>query len=127
MKVLVIGSGGREHAIVWALQQTAPGELEIHCAPGNAGIASLAKCVAIPIQDHDGLAAYVKNEAIDLTIVGPEAPLAAGIVDKFQSLRLAIAGPNQAAARLEASKAFAKDFMARHGRPTAAFSVTSSS
>lgn len=126
MKVLVIGSGGREHALVWTLRRTATGTLDLYCAPGNAGIADLAQCVPIAVDDHDALAAFVKAEAIDLTIVGPEAPLAAGIVDKFQSLGLEIAGPNRAAARLEASKAFAKDFMARHRIPTAAYRVVSS-
>ncbi len=125
MKVLVIGSGGREHAMVWTLQRTAASKLDLYCAPGNAGISELAKCVPIPVDDHDALAAFVKDEAIDLTIVGPEAPLAAGIVDKFQNLGLEIAGPNRAAARLEASKAFAKDFMARHRIPTAAYRVVS--
>lgn len=126
MKVLVIGSGGREHALVWSLQQTTTGRLDLYCAPGNAGIAGLARCVPIPADDHDALAAFVQDESIALTIVGPEAPLAAGIVDKFQSLGLEIAGPSEAASRLEASKAFAKDFMARHRIPTAAFKVVSS-
>ena len=126
MKVLVIGSGGREHALVWALRQTAASSLDLYCAPGNAGIAQLAQCVPISVDDHDALVTYVQNEAIDLTIVGPEAPLAAGIVDKFQNLGLEIAGPSSAAARLEASKAFAKDFMARHRIPTAAYEVVGS-
>ncbi len=126
MKVLVIGSGGREHALVWSLKETATGELDLFCAPGNAGIAELARCVPIPVNDHDALAAFVQAESIDLTIVGPEAPLAAGIVDRFQNFGLEIAGPNGAAARLEGSKAFAKDFMARHRIPTAAYRVASS-
>jgi phosphoribosylamine--glycine ligase len=126
MKVLVIGSGGREHALVWALQQTATSRLDLYCAPGNAGIAELAKCVPIAVEDQDTLIAFVKAESIDLTIVGPEAPLAAGIVDKFQGVGLAIAGPSIAAARLEASKAFAKDFMARHRIPTAAYRIVHS-
>lgn len=126
MKILVIGSGGREHAIVWALQQTSAAPLEIYCAPGNAGIAAFAKCLPISVEDHVALASFVKTESIDLTIVGPEAPLAEGIVDKFRQLRLEIAGPDKAAARLEASKAFAKDFMARHAIPTAAYSVAAS-
>lgn len=126
MKVLVIGSGGREHALVWSLQQTATTSVDLYCAPGNAGIAELARCVPIPVNDHDSLAAFVQNESLDLTIVGPEAPLAAGIVDKFQNLGLEIAGPNAAAARLEGSKAFAKDFMARHRIPTAAYQVVGS-
>jgi phosphoribosylamine---glycine ligase len=126
MKVLVIGAGGREHALVWSLRQTATSSLDLYCAPGNAGIAELARCVPIPIHDHDALAAFVQDESIDLTIVGPEAPLAAGIVDRFQNLGLEIAGPNEAAARLEASKAFAKDFMARQRIPTAAYRVVGS-
>ncbi len=126
MKVFVIGSGGREHALVWSLRQTATKRLDLYCAPGNAGIAELARCVPIAVDDHDALAAFVQDEAIDLTIVGPEAPLAAGIVDKFRNLGLEIAGPNGAAARLEGSKAFAKDFMARHRIPTAAYRVVGS-
>ena len=126
MKALVIGSGGREHALVWALQQTATRRLDLYCAPGNAGIADLAECVPISVEDQEALLAFVKAESIDLTIVGPEAPLAARIVDKFQSAGLAIAGPSSAAAQLEASKAFAKDFMARYGIPTAAYKVVHS-
>lgn len=126
MKVLVIGSGGREHALVWSLQQTTTSRLDLYCAPGNAGISELARCVPLPVDDRDALAAFVQDESIDLTIVGPEAPLAAGIVDKFQNLGLEIAGPSEAASRLEASKAFAKHFMARHRIPTAAFKVVSS-
>ena len=126
MKVLVIGSGGREHALVWALQQTAPSHLDVYCAPGNAGIAQLADCVPISVEDQEALVAFVKERSVDLTIVGPEAPLAVGIVDKFQSAGLAIAGPSRSAARLEASKVFAKDFMARHGIPTAAHRVVHS-
>ena len=126
MKILVIGSGGREHAIVWALQETAASHLDIYCAPGNAGIAELATCVPISVDDHDALAAFVQAESIDLTIVGPEGPLAGGIVDKFRQLGLEIAGPSAAAARLEASKGFAKDFMARHEIPTAGYRVVKS-
>jgi len=126
MKVLVLGSGGREHAILWALRQTTSEPIELYCAPGNAGIADLAKCLPISVDNHDGLIDLVKSEAMDLTIVGPEAPLAAGIVDKFQGLGLAIAGPSEAASRLEASKSFAKDFMARHQIPTARYKVVHS-
>src|SRR5215207_9582723 len=93
MKVLVLGSGGREHAIVWSLKQAAIAPLEIYCAPGNGGIADLAKCVPINVDDYAGLIELVRGESIDLTIVGPEAPLAAGIVDKFQGLGIPIAGP----------------------------------
>lgn len=123
MKVLVVGSGGREHAIVWALHRTSPVQLELYCAPGNAGIANLAECVSIPADDHLALIQFAQEKGIDLTIVGPEAPLAGGIVDQFERAGMAIAGPNQAAARLEASKAFAKDFMARHKIPTANYRV----
>jgi phosphoribosylamine--glycine ligase len=119
MKVLVLGSGGREHAIVWALRQTAATPLKLYCAPGNAGIAQLARCVPISVDNHASLVEFVRSNAIDLTFVGPEAPLAAGIVDEFQKQRLRIVGPNTVAARLEGSKAFAKDFMARHGVATA--------
>jgi phosphoribosylamine--glycine ligase len=126
MKVLVIGSGGREHALVWALQQTASTRLALYCAPGNAGIADLAVCVPLGVEDHDGLIEFARTESIDLTIVGPEAPLAAGIVDEFQTAGLSIAGPSAAASRLEGSKAFAKEFMARHGVPTAAYKVVGS-
>lgn len=126
MKVLVVGSGGREHAILWALERTGATPLDLYCAPGNAGIAELAMCVPISVDDHASLIEFVRAESIDLTIVGPEAPLADGIVDKFQSLGIPIAGPTQAASRLEASKSFAKDFMARHKIPTANYRVVSS-
>ncbi|MGI8733022.1 MAG: phosphoribosylamine--glycine ligase [Pyrinomonadaceae bacterium] len=126
MKVLVVGSGGREHAIVWALKHTARPPLELYCAPGNAGIAEVAKCIPISAADHSALVDLIRAEAINLTVVGPEGPLADGIVDKFQSLGIAIAGPSEAASRLEASKSFAKDFMARHGIPTAKYKVAHS-
>ena len=126
MKILVIGSGGREHAITWALKKTAAAPIELFCAPGNAGIATIARCVPIGTTDAVSLIQFARSEAIDLTIVGPEAPLANGIVDQFELEGLAIAGPNQAAARLEASKVFAKEFMVKHGVPTAAYKVASS-
>jgi phosphoribosylamine--glycine ligase len=126
MKILVIGSGGREHAITWALQRTSPIPLTIYCAPGNAGIGEAAQNVPLGIDDQAELARFADAEGVDLTIVGPEAPLAAGVVDYFMAKGLAIIGPSQAAARLEASKAFAKDFMARHGIPTAAYSIADS-
>src|SRR6185436_19288491 len=118
MKALVLGSGGREHAIIWALKRTASEPLELYCAPGNAGIAELAECVDISLNDHHALIDLVRTEKIDLTIVGPEGPLAAGIVDDFQQNGLKIVGPTIAAARLESSKSFAKDFMRRHNIPT---------
>jgi phosphoribosylamine---glycine ligase len=126
MKLLVLGSGGREHAILWSLNQTSDAALELYCAPGNAGIAEIATCKRISLSDHSALIKLVKTEGIDLTIVGPEAPLANGIVDEFERNGLAIVGPSQAASRLESSKAFAKDFMARHRIPTAEYHVVKS-
>jgi phosphoribosylamine--glycine ligase len=122
-RILIIGSGGREHAIAWALRNTSPGPVEIYCAPGNAGIAQTARIVDISVNDHAGLADFARLENIDLTFVGPEAPLDAGVVDLFSEQRLRIVGPRRAAARLEASKIFAKDFMARHQIPTATYRV----
>lgn len=126
MKVLVLGSGGREHAIIWALRKTAHIPLQLYCAPGNAGIAQIAHCHAIPPTNTSALMEFVQAEAIDLTVVGPEAPLAAGIVDEFEDKGLAIVGSRQAASRLESSKVFAKNFMARHGIPTAYYRVVHS-
>jgi phosphoribosylamine--glycine ligase len=118
MKLLVIGSGGREHALVWKLSQS-PRVTSILCAPGNAGTSQLAVNHAVAATDLDGLVSLAKNEKADLTIVGPDDPLAAGIVDRFRSAGLRVFGPTASAARLEASKSFAKDFMIRHGIPTA--------
>jgi phosphoribosylamine--glycine ligase len=126
MKLLVLGSGGREHAVLWSLKQTSDVALDLYCAPGNAGIAEIATCKPISLTHHSTLIQFVKKEEIDLTIVGPEAPLADGIVDEFERNRLAIVGPSQAAARLESSKAFAKDFMARYQIPTADYRVARS-
>jgi phosphoribosylamine--glycine ligase len=126
MKVLVIGSGGREHALVWALKRTSSRPLELFCAPGNAGIAQGAQCVPIAATDVHGLADFSEREGIDLTMVGPEAALAEGVVDEFERRGLRIVGPNRHAAQLETSKAFAKDFMQRHGIPTARFRVARS-
>lgn len=122
MKILIIGSGGREHALAWKAAQSEKVE-KVFLAPGNAGTALEAKLENIPIQvaDLDALVKFAQENAIDLTIVGPEAPLVAGIVDKFQSFGLAIFGPTQAAAQLEGSKAFTKDFLARHNIPTASY------
>src|SRR5205085_5506666 len=120
-RILVVGSGGREHAIVWALKKTAGEPVELFCAPGNAGIERLARLVDIPVDNHSELAAFAESEHIDLTFVGPEAPLAAGITDVFGARGLPIVGPSAAAARLEASKIFAKEFMTRHYVPTSAF------
>ncbi|HEY3581304.1 MAG TPA: phosphoribosylamine--glycine ligase [Pyrinomonadaceae bacterium] len=125
-KTLVIGSGGREHAIVWALRHTAAEEVEVFCAPGNAGIAQDAQLVNIAVDQYEQFADFAQAERIDLTFVGPEAPLAAGIVDLFEAKGLPIVGPTRAAARLEGSKIFAKEFMARHGIPTASFRTADS-
>lgn len=119
MKILVIGSGGREHALLWKLAQSSRVSA-LHCAPGNAGTAEIATNHPIAATDLPGLLSLAKAEKIDLTIVGPDDPLAAGIVDLFQKEGLRVFGPKASAARLEASKSFAKEFMIRHGIPTAA-------
>lgn len=119
-KVLVIGGGGRCHAIVDALSRSAKVE-KIYCAPGNAGIALQAECVALPVSDIEGILEFAKTNSIDLTVVGPEAPLAAGIVDRFREEGQRVFGPTKSAARIESSKEFAKDLMARHGVPTASY------
>jgi len=125
-KILIVGSGGREHAIVWAIRSTSPAPVEIFCAPGNAGIGGDARILDVSVNDHQRLADFVVEEKVDLTFIGPEAPLASGIVDLFAAQGLTIIGPTRAAARLEGSKIFAKDFMARHGIPTAAYRVAES-
>jgi len=112
MKILVVGSGGREHAMVWKLAQSPRNPL-LYCAPGNAGISSLGTCVPIQADDLAGLKQFVLREQIDLTVVGPEVPLALGIVDEFRKAKLKIFGPTKNAARLEASKIFSKDVMAQ--------------
>src|SRR5262245_25624652 len=126
MKILVIGSGGREHALCWSLQQTATQPLQLFCAPGNAGIEQVATSVPIAAGDIPSLASFAAESLIDLTMVGPEGPLAEGIVDHFRDRGLRIVGPSQAAARLESSKAFAKDFMLRHAIPTARYRTVTS-
>jgi phosphoribosylamine--glycine ligase len=125
LKVLVVGAGGREHAIVRALKRS-PQEPEIIAAPGNPGIAQDARVVATPIGDIDGLVQLARDEQVDLVIPGPEAPLVAGLADALDAAGIAVAGPIAAAARLEGSKAFAKEIMAAAGVPTAAFSVVDS-
>ena len=125
MKVLVVGSGGREHALVKALQRT-PGVSHLACAPGNAGIHRDAEPLPTKADDVAGLAALARDQQFDLTIVGPELPLDRGIVDRFRADGLRILGPSRAAAQLECSKAFAKAFMARHGIPTARYRVCES-
>ncbi|HEV7395207.1 MAG TPA: phosphoribosylamine--glycine ligase [Pyrinomonadaceae bacterium] len=126
MKILVLGSGGREHAILWALKNTSRQQLELFAAPGNSGMAQVAKCIPIAISDVAKLSQFAASEKIDLTFVGPEAPLAAGIVDEFLKRGLTIVGPSASAARLEASKGFAKDFMKRHSIPTASYRIANS-
>jgi phosphoribosylamine-glycine ligase len=120
MKVLIIGSGGREHALAWKCAQTAD---EVLVAPGNAGTAREDKVRNVPVSsdDIDNLVKLAKSEKVNLTIVGPEAPLVAGIVDRFIEENLPCFGPSAAAAQLEGSKAFSKDFLARHHIPTAAY------
>jgi len=125
MRVLVVGGGGREHALVWKIKQS-PLVSEIYCAPGNGGIASMADCVAIGASDIVELADFAEGLKIGLTVVGPELPLTLGIVDEFQRRGLPIFGSNQVASQFEGSKVFAKEFMARHSIPTAGFQVCSS-
>ena len=118
MKILVVGGGGREHALVWKIAQS-PLVETIYCAPGNPGIANLADCVHIPADDIAALLDFAQAEKIDLTVVGPEVPLTMGIVDRFQAVGLEIFGPNQSAARIEGSKSFSKDLMKKYAIPTA--------
>jgi phosphoribosylamine--glycine ligase len=120
MRVLVVGSGGREHALVWKLSQS-PKVEKMYCAPGNAGIAQMAECVNIKAEDLDGLLAFAVEQKIDLTVVGPEVPLTMGIVDKFNEKGLKIFGPSGKAAEIEGSKTFAKDLMAKYNIPTAKY------
>ncbi|MCD7834580.1 MAG: phosphoribosylamine--glycine ligase [Lachnospiraceae bacterium] len=120
MKVLIIGSGGREHAIAWKVAQS-PRVDKIYCAPGNAGIAEYAECVAIGAMEFDRLAAFAREKQIDLTVVGMDDPLVGGIVDVFEEQGLRIFGPRKNAAILEGSKAFSKDLMKKYGIPTAAY------
>src|SRR3712207_567648 len=118
MRLLVVGGGGREHALVWKFKREAPA-LELYAAPGNPGIAELATCVPVGATEIDSLLALVERERIDLTVVGPEAPLAAGVVGRFRGRGLAVFGPTRAAAAIETSKAFAKALMLEAGVPTA--------
>ena len=119
MKVLVVGSGGREHALCWKIAQHP--DTEVYVAPGNIGMVDVATLVNIKVDDIAGLVDFAKAEGIDLTVVGPELPLTLGIVDAFQEAGLACFGPNKAAAKLEGSKAFSKELMKKYGIPTAAF------
>ena len=122
MKVLVVGSGGREHAIIWKLLQS-PKVSYVYCAPGNGGIRQMAECVDIKADDIEGLCQFAKKHKIDLTVVGPELPLSLGIVDAFEKEGLRIFGPRKNAAIIESSKAFAKDFMQKYGIPTAQYKI----
>ncbi|MFM7866715.1 MAG: phosphoribosylamine--glycine ligase, partial [Planctomycetaceae bacterium] len=124
MKILVVGSGGREHALVWKLRQSSQ-VTHIWCAPGNAGTAIDAENVAIASDDISRLAKFARENSVDLTVVGPEAPLVAGIVDEFRRQGLVIFGPTAAAARLEGSKVFTKKLLRRASIPTADFAVFS--
>ncbi len=122
MKVLVVGSGGREHALVWKIHQSTRVK-KVYCAPGNAGIKKLAQCVDINVTDIEALVTFAKNEKIDLTVVGPESSLTAGIVNRFESEGLRIFGPSQEGAILEGSKVFTKEFLEKYNIPTARFKV----
>ena len=122
MKILVIGSGGREHALTWKLRES-PRMEEIYCAPGNAGIAQEAECMAVDVSSPAAILELANKLDVGLTVIGPEAPLVAGVVDEFEHAGRAVVGPSRAAARLEGSKIFAKQFMERHSIPTACFAV----
>lgn len=122
MRILVLGSGAREHVICWKLKQS-PVVSQIYCAPGNAGIAQVAECVGLVPTDEKAVVGFCLRERIDLVVIGPEGPLAVGIADALESERIPAFGPHRSAALLEASKAFSKDFMHRHGVPTARFAV----
>src|SRR5690554_1934975 len=114
MNVLLIGSGGREHALAWKLAAS-PLLTKLYAAPGNPGIAEEAECVALKIDDHAAIVAFAKREAIDLVVVGPEAPLVAGLADDLSAAGISVFGPSRQAAQLEGSKGFTKDFCARFG------------
>ena len=120
MKVLVVGSGGREHALCWAIAKS-PACEKLFCAPGNAGIAAVANCAAIDVDDFEGLVAFATDHSIDLVVVGPEAPLVDGLVDRLETAGISAFGPDSRGAILEASKGFMKDFFAKYGIPTAKY------
>jgi phosphoribosylamine---glycine ligase len=123
MKILLLGSGGREHALAWRLAREGH---EVVAAPGNPGIAAVAECAAVALTDHAAVLALARARAVDLVLVGPEAPLVAGIADELRAAGAAVFGPGRQGARLEGSKVFSKEFFARHGIPTAAFRVARS-
>src|SRR5712671_4433793 len=125
MKVLVIGSGGREHALVWKLRQS-PRVSQVYCAPGNGGIAEEAVCVAADVKSVESLVAVAEQIRPDLTVVGPELALALGVVDEFTRRGWRVFGPSKAAAQLESSKSFAKEFLKRHRIPTAPYAICDS-
>src|SRR3954464_14700465 len=120
MRILVVGSGGREHALAWAIAAS-PLVDKIYAAPGNAGIAEEAECVPIAVSDTAGIVDFCRRNRIDFVVVGPEAPLVAGLVDALEAAGIAAFGPTKAAAALEGSKSFMKDLCAREGIPTAAY------
>src|SRR5689334_13894148 len=125
MKVLVIGSGGREHALAWKLRQS-PRVSQVYCAPGNGGISDEAQCLPADVKSLDSLMTVANQVRPDLTIVGPELPLALGVVDEFNRRGWHVFGPSKAAAQLESSKSFAKEFLQRHHIPTAHFAICDS-
>ena len=124
MKVLILGSGGREHALAWAVKRSER-VTEVVCAPGNGGIAQIARCVPVDLRNLDSMIGLAVAEQPGLTIVGPELPLSLGIVDALEERCLRVFGPTRAAAMLESSKAFAKRFLQRHNIPTANYAVCS--
>lgn len=119
MKVLIVGSGGREHAIAWKVAQS-PRVEKIYCAPGNGGIAQVAECVPIGAMEFDWLVDFARDKEIDLTVIGMDDPLVGGVVDAFEAAGLRVFGPRKNAAILEGSKAFSKNLMKKYGIPTAA-------
>ena len=125
MKVLVVGNGGREHALVWKIRQS-PLVKDVYCAPGNAGIASLADCVPIETSNIVELADFAQTIGADLTVVGPELPMVLGIADEFHRRELPIFCPSRSAAEIEGSKAFAREFMHRHNIPSPRYEICSS-
>lgn len=122
MKVLVVGSGGREHALVWKIVQS-PRVEKVYCAPGNGGISAIAECVPIKAMDIEGIVNFSKEKKIDMVVVAPDDPLAAGMVDALEEAGIRAFGPNKAAAVIESSKAFAKNLMKKYNIPTARYEI----